>query len=133
MGIRLAILGRLSGAWTVGCAAGPLLLFAWSLISVIGPAGVLLALILAFGFAVAMVALVNLTRVVSDRQATGAGRVALATAILGLGEIGYYIGYVAVGPSLPSDTLLSVVVGGIPFALAAGLLSSWRAAPAAAE
>jgi hypothetical protein len=132
------IAAQVCAAWAVGAMA-PLAvtqaligaMFARSGVALLAVASVALAIVV-----LVLYAAVTGTRVVTGMGATAAGRVLWALLVAGGGAIGWSLGWAvtdAAGLGVSRSPALTVLLGGVPFALVAGLLYRSRDAPIRCE
>ncbi|MER6171911.1 hypothetical protein [Streptosporangium sp. NPDC001681] len=126
------IAAQLGATWAVGAIALPLV---WRFLPVAAFGGgesgvVLVALLGALLILAYLIVVITATRRASALGATVIGRVLWALLVLGAGTAGWALGWAATdvaGPGVSRSGLLSSLLGGIPFVLAAGmLLRGWR-------
>jgi hypothetical protein len=123
---------QLGAAWTVGAialpAAVPMLLGA-AFFGGMGPFG-LIALVGVVSVLAYLIVVVNLTRAVSVLGGSVGGRVLWALLVMGGGTAGWALGWVvtdAGGLGVSRSPVLTFLLGGVPFALVAGLfLRGWQ-------
>jgi hypothetical protein len=123
---------QLGGAWVVGALVLPTVwgvlvaaLFAGSAGLLLGIAGISAVAVLAY-----LIVLVTATRAVSVLGAGAGRRVLWALLVLGGGTAGWALGWAATdvaGLGVSRSQPLTVLLGGVPFAVVAGLfLRGWR-------
>ncbi|MFI6918752.1 hypothetical protein ACIBIZ_02270 [Nonomuraea spiralis] len=128
----LPVLAHLAAAWTVGSVLLPT---AWLILLVTlfadGEGTFLVAAALcAAALLTYLIIVIRATRTVSVLGATRGGRLSWALLVLVVGTAGWALGWAATDVAdlgVSRDTLLTFLLGGIPYALVAGLLvRGWR-------
>jgi hypothetical protein len=121
------IAGQLGAAWAVG-ATVPLAVVSGLIVAALARSGVALLAVAAVALTIVVLVLyaaVTATRDVTALGATAAGRVVWALLVTGGGAVGWLLGWAVsdtAGLGISGSSALTFALGGVPFALVAGLL-----------
>ena len=129
---------QLGAVWAVGAAAPPMAWPALLIAALAGGGGVGLFVVIALG-ALAVLAylivVITVTREASGLGTTSGRRVLWAMLVMGGGTVGWALGWAVTdvaGLGVSRNSLLTFLLGGVPFALVAGMfLRGWQFSTAA--